>query len=197
MPSHHTTPVTHILHLLNINQSISLTIIQGHHIRQGAVIRHAQICIEKRNIFSVCQSHSVVLGVVQSLACRGKQCHSPLFWHVATLMHGELHSLLILCCNTASCRSFTFFSSLLHCCRRLFFWGLLRFPSRESLRAASYICSWRAKPVSSSCNCGSYNEDKFLTFSLIWWIIVSFAQPLCLINNSTHWLRTVPLYPDV
>lgn len=31
----------------------SLTIIQGHHIRQGAVIRHAQICIQKGDILKV------------------------------------------------------------------------------------------------------------------------------------------------
>ncbi len=28
----------------------SLTIIQGHHVRQGAVVRHAQICIQRGNI---------------------------------------------------------------------------------------------------------------------------------------------------
>lgn len=72
-----------------------------------------------------------------SLAWRVQQDHLPLLWLVGVMVRGEVHSLLILCWHKASCSSFTFLSSLLHCCSRLFFWGLLRFSSRESLRAAS------------------------------------------------------------
>lgn len=98
---------------------------------------------------------------VHSMSKGGQSNPLPLFWLVVTVLRGVLHSLLILCWNTASCRSFTFFSSLLHCCSRLFFWGLLRFSSWESLRAASWICRCRARSVSSACNSKSYNKCKF------------------------------------
>lgn len=74
---------------------------------------------------------------VLGAASRGQRRHSPWLQPEETAKHGELHSLLMRCLSTASCSSFTFLSSLLHCCSRLFFCGLLRWPSSESLRAAS------------------------------------------------------------
>lgn len=54
--------------------------------------------------------------------------------------------------KAVSCRCSSFFSSLLHCCRRLFLTDLLKFSSSQSFRAASYIFIWSAREASTELN---------------------------------------------
>lgn len=54
--------------------------------------------------------------------------------------------------KAVSCRCLSFFSSLLHCCRRLFLTDLLKFSSPQSFRAASYIFIWSAREASTELN---------------------------------------------
>lgn len=51
--------------------------------------------------------------------------------------------------KTNSCSRFSFFSSRLHCSKRLFFTALLRRSSSQSLRAASKIFIWSANSAST------------------------------------------------
>lgn len=69
-------PMTSYFHLLHVSvkaetcdececqcASTPLTIIQGHHIRQGAVIRHAHACAHKTSIISHVHECSVQSGL--------------------------------------------------------------------------------------------------------------------------------------
>lgn len=57
--------------------------------------------------------------------------------------------------KAVSCRRLSFFSSLLHCCKRLFLTALLGWISSQSLRAASYIFIWSANSASTKLSSDS------------------------------------------
>lgn len=153
----------------------SLTFILHYRIRQGAVIGCTKIWKTNRNR----QNSSVHMWNIKwhiHIQAYDKSRTVSKSSYSLHRLSSSLVTCLLPCCvilkagsgddrpcssrswKAVSCSCLSFFSSLLHCCIRLFLTALLRWSSSQSLRAASYIFIWRANSASTKFSCDSWKK---------------------------------------
>lgn len=166
-----------------------LTIIQGHHIRQGAVIRHAQVCTQKGNILKVSIKPTVCVHECSAQFGLKRAAVSLTFvlagwdgdarWVALALdpvlEHGLLqilHFLLLPLALLLPALLLWFAEVPL---QREFAGRLVNLPLKSQVSFQPlqlWILQW----------------SQILTFSFSWWILVSLL--------TKHWWWPVPVYPD-
>lgn len=136
----------------NLLQLLVLTLILHHRIRQRAVIWCTQIWKSKQHLSLSKSEKQYIVKKKKETKTDVKIKNSPkktLPCEALKAGCGDDRPRSSRSWKANSWRRFSFFSSRLHCSKRLFFTALLRRSSSQSLRAASKIFIWSANSAST------------------------------------------------